>query len=45
MTIQLDQDENTIVQAAIDVAKRYEDVRSNSKAIVRICYEYYQSKE
>ena len=45
MTIQLDQDENTIVQAALDFAKRYEDVNSNSKAIIRICYEYFQSKE
>jgi hypothetical protein len=45
MTIQLDQDENTIVQAAIEYAKRYEDVNSTSKAIVRIAYEYYQSKE
>ena len=45
MTIQLDQDENTIVQAAIEYAKRHEDAHSNSKAIVEICYQYYQSKE
>jgi len=45
ITLQLDQDENTIVQAAIEHAKRYEDVNSTSKAIVRIAYEYYQSKE
>jgi hypothetical protein len=45
LTIQIDEDENTIIQAAIDYAKRYEDVKSNSQALVRICYEYAQSKE
>ena len=45
LTIQVDQDENTIIQAAIDHAKRYEDVKSNSQAFLRICYEYYQSRE
>jgi len=45
MTLQLDQDEQTIVQAALDYAKRYENASSNSKAIVRICYDYFQNKE
>jgi hypothetical protein len=45
MTIQLDQDENTIVNAAIDYAKKYEEAKTTSKAIVQICYQYFQSKE
>lgn len=44
MTIQLDQDEQTIVQAALDCAKR-EGASSNSKAIVMICYEYAQGRD
>lgn len=45
ITIQLTEDENTILQSAIDYAKRYEDVRSNSQAIVRMAYEFAMSKE
>lgn len=45
MTIQIDEDENTIIQTAIDFAKRYEDVTNNSKAIAHICYEYAMNKE
>jgi cell division septum initiation protein DivIVA len=45
ITIQIDQDENTIIQSALEYAKRYEDVKSNSQAFTRICYEYAQSKE
>jgi len=42
MTIQMTEDQNTIVQAAIDFAKQNEDVKSNSAAIVHICYEWAQ---
>ncbi len=45
LTIQIDEDENTIIQSAIEYAKRYEDVKSNSQALVRICYDYYSNKE
>ena len=40
ITIQLTEDENTILQSAIDLAKRHEDVRSNSQAILKMAYEY-----
>jgi hypothetical protein len=45
LTIQIDEDENTIIQSAIEFAKRYEDVKSNSQALVHICYQYYSSRE
>ncbi|MBC8554980.1 MAG: hypothetical protein H8D23_35655 [Candidatus Brocadiales bacterium] len=45
ITLQVDQDENTIIQSAIEYAKRYEDVKSNSQALVRICYSYAMSME
>lgn len=45
ITIQVDQDENTIIQSALDHAKLYEDVKSNSQAFTRICYSYFQSRE
>jgi len=45
MTIQIDADEKTIVEGAMDYAKRHEDVTSSSKAIVHICYDYFQSRE
>lgn len=40
MTIQVDEDENTIIQTAIEFAKRHEGVKSNSKALVHICYAF-----
>jgi len=45
MTVQMSEDENTIVQAAIEYAKKHEGVKSNSNAIVHICYEYAQKAE
>jgi hypothetical protein len=41
ITIQVDEDENTIIQAAIDCAKRDENINT-SKAFVKICYDYFQ---
>ncbi len=45
MTVQMDEDQNSIVKAAIDYAKRYEEARSNSDAIVKICYDWLQDKD
>ena len=45
MTLQLTEDENTIVQTAMDAAKRFDDVKSNSQAIVHICYEFAINRE
>jgi len=42
---QLDEDQNSIVQAAMDYAKRYEDVRNNAQAITHICYNWIQNNE
>ena len=45
LNLQLDEDQNSIVQAAIEYAKRYEDVRNNSQAIAHICYNWVQNNE
>lgn len=44
LSLQLDEDQNSIVQAAIEYAKRYEDVRNNSQAIAHICYNWIQGE-
>jgi len=43
MTIQIDEDEQSIINSAIEYARRFEDVKTPSQAIVKICYEFAQS--
>lgn len=45
MTIQVDEDEQTIINSAIEYVKRMEGGISNSKALVKICYDFYINKE
>ena len=45
MTIQIDEDEQTIINSAIEYVKRMEGGISNSKALVKICYDFYINKE
>jgi len=42
LSLQLDEDENSIVMAAIEYAKRYEEVKNNNQAIAHICYHWIQ---
>jgi len=42
LTIKVDQDSHTIIQAAIEHAKQKEGVKSNSEAISKICYDWVQ---
>jgi hypothetical protein len=44
MGFQLDEDQYSIVQSALDYAKRYEEVKSNADAITRICYMWVQEE-
>jgi hypothetical protein len=43
MTFQMDADEQSIVNSAIDFARRFEGVNTPSQAIVKICYFYGMS--
>lgn len=43
MTIQVDADEQSIINSAIDYARRFEGVKTPSQALVKICYEFAQS--
>lgn len=45
MTIQIDADEQSIINSAIDYARRFEGVKTPSQAIAKICYEFAQSME
>ncbi|NCD35457.1 MAG: hypothetical protein EOL87_18900 [Spartobacteria bacterium] len=45
LSLQFDEDENSIVMAAIEYAKRYEDIKNNNQAIAHICYHWLQHGE
>lgn len=45
LNFQFDEDQNSIFQAAIEYAKRHEDVKSTSQAITHICYHWIQANE